>query len=79
MTNDKPFRQFRFIPASDLDPVRDRLLMLEAGNKPMPSNRELSYDLGWSESRTSRFVDELISNGQAFRRRAGKSVSISLI
>ena len=66
-------RPFPFICASELDPVRAELLVIE-----MASNRTLAERLGWSETKTSRFVDGLVEAGKVRKVRTGQSVAITL-
>ena len=66
-------RPFAFICASELDPVRAELLVIE-----MASNRTLAERLGWSETKTSRFVDGLVEAGKVRKVRTGQSVAITL-
>lgn len=66
-------RPFPFICASELDPIRPELLVIE-----MASHRTLAERLGWSETRTSRFVDELFVAGKDRKVRSGQSVAITL-
>ena len=66
-------RPFHFICASELDPVRAELLVIE-----MASNRTLAERLGWSETKTSRFVHELVVAGKVRKVRSGQSVAITL-
>jgi DNA-binding MarR family transcriptional regulator len=42
------------------------------------SNRTLAERLGWSETKTSRFVDRLVEAGKVRKVRTGQSVAITL-
>jgi predicted transcriptional regulator len=64
---------WKFICASEIDPVRAELLCAQ----PL-SNRQLAERLSWTECRTSRFVDQLVQAGKVRKTRAGQAVTISL-
>lgn len=63
----------QFIPLDDLDPVRKTLCWVKS-----TSNQDLAKQLGWSDTKASRTVDDLVASGLVAKVRDGQAVKITL-
>ncbi len=67
---------WHFVNVLDLhrryDPLINEICALGAA-----SQRVLATRLGWSETKVSRYVDDLVDAGKVQRTRTGKSVEIT--